>query len=183
MYDYTNKMSRNTKDDTEDFIEDEAEDKIEDVDDNSEIDSDDDQGGDDEGDNAANDVENLPNDVDVGQHDDQCVYNYVDAKSDDEDDDQDIVFDDDINIVEKKPSGRRITKPFMTKYERVRLLGVRTQQLISGAKPMIKNTQNLTPKQIAELEIENNVLPLIIKRPLPNGQVEYWKTSELKRIN
>ena len=68
----------------------------------------------------------------------------------------------------------------MLKYERVRLLGDRAQQLALGAKPMLKNIEGLSTKEIAELEIKNNVIPLIIERPLPNGKKERWYISELE---
>jgi DNA-directed RNA polymerase subunit K/omega len=73
----------------------------------------------------------------------------------------------------------RITLPFISKFEYVRVLGTRIQQLTSGAKPLIKNAQHLNYKEIAVLEYKNNVLPLIIERRLPNNIVEYWKLSEL----
>lgn len=112
---------------------------------------------------------------------DDCVYNYADDRSDD-DDGQEIVFDDDgLEITsEIIPSDQRRTKPILFKYERVRLLGDRAQQLTLGAKPMIKNVEGLTPKEIAELEIAQNVIPLIIQRPLPNGKKERWYIKELK---
>jgi len=91
-----------------------------------------------------------------------------------------IFDDDDIQNINQIETVQKITKPLLYNYERVRLLGDRTQQLTLGAKPMIKNIENLTPKQIAELEIENNVIPLIIERPLPNGKKERWYISELQ---
>lgn len=120
-------------------------------------------------------------DEDYAFEEDKCVYNYADDKSEDEED-VELTFDDD--VVEETSdivsSENRITKPFLTKYERVRILGDRTQQLTLGAKPMIKNAEDLTPKQIAELELKNNIIPLIIVRPLPNGKKEKWYIKELK---
>jgi len=113
--------------------------------------------------------------------DPSCLYNYPNENSDDE---IELVFDDDEEQNQKlseNSQSQRITKPILYNYERVRLLGDRTQQLTLGAKPMVKNTENLTPKQIAQLEIEHNVIPLIIERPLPNGKRERWYISELKQ--
>lgn len=112
-----------------------------------------------------------------------CIYNY---KSNNSDDEMEIVFDDDIDnetTLSSKivPDNERITKPILFKYERVRLLGDRTQQLSLGAKPMLKNLdKNLSPKEIALLELEKNVMPLIIERPLPNGKKERWHIAELQ---
>jgi len=115
------------------------------------------------------------------QDNEQCPYKYAEDYSD-SDAETEIIFDDD-SLVQNDDiitNENRITKPFLTKYERVRLLGDRTQQLTLGAKPMIKNAENLPPKKIAELEIEKNVVPLILLRPLPNGKKEKWYIKELQ---
>lgn len=74
----------------------------------------------------------------------------------------------------------RITRPILTKYERVRLIAERTKHLSLGAKPMIKNTDGLSAQHVAELELEKDVIPIIIIRPLPNNITEQWKVTELK---
>jgi DNA-directed RNA polymerase I, II, and III subunit RPABC2 len=74
----------------------------------------------------------------------------------------------------------RISKPFLTKYEYVRLLGDRTKQLIEGAKPMIKNVSNMSAQDIAREEIKLKVIPLIIIRPMPDGTKEKWFISEFQ---
>lgn len=109
---------------------------------------------------------------------DVCIYNYAENESDEE---QELIFDDDGEelISDIVPSNQRISRPFLTKYERNRLKGDRIQQLTLGAKPLIKNSENLSPKEIAELEIENNVIPLIIERPLPDGTKERFYIHEL----
>jgi DNA-directed RNA polymerase subunit K/omega len=73
----------------------------------------------------------------------------------------------------------RITRPILTKYEYVRILTDRVKQLTLGAKPMIKNSKQYTHKEIAKMEIEMKVCPFKIERPLPNGQKEIFKLSEL----
>ena len=74
----------------------------------------------------------------------------------------------------------KLTKPILTKYEFVRLLTDRTKQLAQGAKPMLKNIEGLSSKEIAKLELKNKIIPLIIERPVPNSGVERWKLSELE---
>lgn len=132
-----------------------------------------------EGDEAEAEVEEVVNDDEEAK--DTCIYNFVENNSDDEDG-KEMVFDDDgLEVIsEVLPPDKRTTKPILFKYERVRLLGDRTQQLTLGAKPMIKNVEGLTPKEIAELEIKENVIPLIIQRPLPNGKKERWYIHELQ---
>ena len=81
------------------------------------------------------------------------------------------------NFIVKKED--RITRPILTKFEYVRILTDRVKQLTLGAKPMIKNSKNYTHKEIAIMEIEMKVCPFLIERPLPNGQKEIFKLSEL----
>lgn len=73
----------------------------------------------------------------------------------------------------------RVTFPILTKYEYVRLLSTRTAQLASGAKMMIKNGENMDPRDIAQYELETKQMPINVIRPLPNGKKELWKISEL----
>jgi len=35
---------------------------------------------------------------------------------------------------------------------------------------------------IAKLELEEKLIPIIIRRPLPNGKSEYWKIKDLEII-
>jgi len=69
----------------------------------------------------------------------------------------------------------------LTKYEMVRILGERTKQLKMGAKPLIKNYQDLSYEKIAEEELKVNMIPFKIKRQLPNGKYEIWLLNELTK--
>jgi DNA-directed RNA polymerase subunit K/omega len=116
---------------------------------------------------------------------DECVYrltkkkNTIDVEIEEGEDnfeDDDIQNDNKSNYVK---NSERKTKPFLFDFERVRLLGERARQLSLGAKPMIKNIENMDPKVVAKLELEKKIIPLIILRELPNGLIEKWKVSEL----
>lgn len=122
-----------------------------------------------------------------GDSDEGCLYKFAKKISSDSEDDEDdeLVFEDEIEtktnfIVDNED---RETKPILTKYERVRILGDRAKQLSLGAKPMLLNVENMNPKEIAKLELERGVIPFIIEKILPNGQRERWKVSELKIVN
>ena len=78
-------------------------------------------------------------------------------------------------------NNERITLPKLTKYERVRLIGTRAKQISLGAKILIKNVENLSPIEIAKLEVEQRMVPMKIKRILPDNTVEIWKLSELSQ--
>lgn len=75
----------------------------------------------------------------------------------------------------------RITMPFLTKYERVRVLGTRAKQISLGAKILVKDVdlKTKTPIEIAKIELNHGVIPFKIRRTLPNGKIEEWKISEL----
>lgn len=73
----------------------------------------------------------------------------------------------------------RVTDNKLTIYEKTRIIGTRATQIANGAKPFVKNIKNLTPIQIAELELENKLCPIILARPLPNGVIEEWNVNEL----
>jgi hypothetical protein len=44
---------------------------------------------------------------------------------------------------------------------------------------MIKNTQGLNSIEIAKIELEHKMIPMKIKRVLPDNKIEIWKLSEL----
>lgn len=73
----------------------------------------------------------------------------------------------------------RVSNNRLTKFELVRILGERTNQLTMGAKPLVKNINGLSYEKIAEEELLLNMLPFKIKRPLPNGMFEIWSLDEL----
>ena len=76
------------------------------------------------------------------------------------------------------------TIPYLTKYEKARILGQRAKQINSGAYPFIKVPENVIDGYIiAELELKQKRIPFIIRRPLPNGGSEYWRVQDLEDIS
>jgi DNA-directed RNA polymerase I, II, and III subunit RPABC2 len=70
--------------------------------------------------------------------------------------------------------------PFLTLYERTKILSLRASQLSRGAPPFIETPEYLTDVyEIAKAELEAKRLPYILKRPRPNGDYEYWRLSDL----
>ena len=75
------------------------------------------------------------------------------------------------------------TVPFITKYERARVLGERAKQLNMGAKPLVEvGPEVIDGYLIALKEYEDKKIPFILKRPLPNWACEYWKLKDLELI-
>ena len=77
---------------------------------------------------------------------------------------------------------KKISIPFLTKFEKARLLGLRIQQLTSGALPMIDISGFTSYVDIAEEELKQKKTPFIIKRRMPNNKFEYWKIYELIQL-
>jgi DNA-directed RNA polymerase subunit K/omega len=75
------------------------------------------------------------------------------------------------------------TIPFLTKYEKTKVLGQRSKQIECGAKPLVKVPENIVDGYIiAELELQQKRIPFIIKRPIPGGAFEYWNIRDLEMI-
>jgi len=149
------------------------------IDENDEIDNDtiddntiDDDIEDDEIDyEASENVENIKSEsqYDIYNEEDTDIFDYNDP-------DTEIKGDKCI------PDNERITVPRLTKYEKVRILGTRAKQISDGSKIFIKSNKVKNAMDIAELELEYKVIPLKIKRPLPNGRYEIWAIKELEII-
>jgi DNA-directed RNA polymerase I, II, and III subunit RPABC2 len=73
----------------------------------------------------------------------------------------------------------RITTKYMTKYEKARVLGTRALQLSMNAPPMVDVKGETDPLKIAEMELRENKVPMIIRRYLPDGSYEDWHVNEL----
>ena len=73
------------------------------------------------------------------------------------------------------------TLPFLTKYEKARILGERAKQLNAGAKSFIEVDPTIIDGYLIALaELEQKKIPFIVKRPMPNGGCEYWKLKDLE---
>ncbi len=123
--------------------------------------------GDVEGDEVGSNAELKEN---ADKDDLECYFEY------------DNVIDEfaDLGPPTRVPDDERITLNKLTKYEMVRVLGIRAQQISVGAKSLVKNIEGKSPVEIAIYELKNKMTPFKIKRPLPNNTYEIWKIKELE---
>jgi DNA-directed RNA polymerase I, II, and III subunit RPABC2 len=71
--------------------------------------------------------------------------------------------------------------PFITRYEKAKLIGERAAQLGAGASPFVEVDENMIDDYMISLkEFEEKKIPFIIKRPMPNGGCEYWRLEDLE---
>jgi len=75
-------------------------------------------------------------------------------------------------VKQKSPKGSRVLigPPKLTRFEKARIVGARALQISMGAPVLIDlDGVERSPINIAILELEASVLPLSIKRSLPDG--------------
>jgi DNA-directed RNA polymerase I, II, and III subunit RPABC2 len=69
--------------------------------------------------------------------------------------------------------------PFLSTFERTKILGMRTNQLAQGARPYVQVPAHITNVlDIAKLELEQRRLPIIVKRHMPDGRYEKFRLSD-----
>ena len=78
-----------------------------------------------------------------------------------------------------KKNSEKITTPYMTKYERARVLGTRALQIAMCAPVMVELEGETDPLQIAMKELKQRKIPIIIRRYLPDQSYEDWGIDEL----
>jgi len=67
-----------------------------------------------------------------------------------------------------------IGPPMLTRFEKARIMGARALQLSLGAPVFIKIPKNATSSlEIAMEELKQRVIPIVIKRTLPNGDYQH----------
>ncbi|CDR94970.1 DNA-directed RNA polymerase subunit I, putative [Babesia bigemina] len=106
-----------------------------------------------------------------------------------------------LHIIIQVENAHRITSPYMTKYEKARIIGTRALQISLNAPITIpvdastdavdenvamgfgeatdSSAMAIDPLIIAEKELYQKSVPFIIRRYLPNGSYEDWKIEEL----
>ncbi|KAL3428097.1 DNA-directed RNA polymerases I, II, and III subunit RPABC2 [Phlyctema vagabunda] len=88
-------------------------------------------------------------------------------------------------VADKAPKDKKIaqdqrtTTPYMTKYERARILGTRALQISMNAPVLVDLEGETDPLQIAIKELREKKIPLIVRRYMPDGWYEDWTCEEL----
>jgi DNA-directed RNA polymerase subunit K len=61
-------------------------------------------------------------------------------------------------------------KDKLTRFEVARLIGARSLQIALGAPVLVENPENPSSIEIAQAEFRAKMIPMTIKRELPNGE-------------
>jgi DNA-directed RNA polymerase subunit K/omega len=205
-------LTREQNDDNDENVDDDDEDDEDDDDEDDEDDDNDEDDEDDDNDEDENEDENEDNDDELKEDEMKKYGGNDDSYDEEKNDDDELEYEDSdaykkiskyINknellkyhpecIVENYEEIRVMsnialsevhqTLPFLTKYERARVIGMRTVQLNNGAIPLIPDLPDsiIDNVIIAEKELNAKKIPYIICRPFSNGQKEYWKLEDLE---
>lgn len=196
---------------SEDFESDDEKNDIEDLEEDKIVNDDEPDDSDNESQNDENSVEDDDDGEYVEENDIPLLHGGGDSDEEEEDEDEDSLkkFNDSVkkdlisqyhpemmehneneiklmSTVVRNGEGRIIDNlhrsiPFVTKYEKARIIGERTRQLNSGAIPFIVVGSDIIDGYlIAVEEFNKKKIPFIVKRPLPSGKCEYWKLSDLE---
>jgi len=85
--------------------------------------------------------------------------------------------------IEVTPKGGQIVTgpPTLTRFERARIMGARALQLSLGAPVFIEIPKNATSSlEIAMDELKQRVIPIVIKRTLPNGDYQHLSLDQFE---
>ena len=108
----------------------------------------------------------------------------IDEEVNEEDINEEINPGDNKKVIVSKEN--RISDGFISEYEYVRVLSIRSKQIMLGGKIMLNNGEELrkrmSPREIAEMEIKGKCCPLIIVREMCNGTIERWSVNELELL-
>ena len=89
------------------------------------------------------------------------------------------VFYNNNQLQKKILSDKRLTLPYLTKYEKARIIGARALQLSMGAPLLVDLKGETDSLEIALKELKQRVIPIVIRRYLPSGKYEDWELDEL----
>jgi DNA-directed RNA polymerase I, II, and III subunit RPABC2 len=92
-----------------------------------------------------------------------------------------VVVEDFDDVMRKYDPSQNKTRNILSKFEKVKLIGLRSEQLQRGAQPYVDvdTSSSFNPKNIALQELHEKKLPFMIKRQLPDGSTEYWRLDDM----
>lgn len=76
-------------------------------------------------------------------------------------------------------SNQKKSHNFLTKFEKAKIIGIRSQMIANGARPCVNVPKDITSSlDIATLEFEQKKIPLLIRRKLTDNSVEDWRLED-----
>ena len=72
---------------------------------------------------------------------------------------------------------------YLTKFEKIRVLGTRATQISNGAPSTVDVRGLLTAIDIAKRELQEGKIPLVVQRTYPNGKIVEIPVSKFQKCN
>ena len=85
----------------------------------------------------------------------------------------------DFNDIMKDYPTKNVTRNILSKYEKVKILSLRAEQLQRGAIPFVEVLIPFNALDIAKRELDERKLPYVVCRKLSNGTKEYWRLIDM----
>lgn len=91
------------------------------------------------------------------------------------------IIEDFSDILQSYNPANNKTNNILSKYEKVKIIGLRAEQIQRGASPYIVINPNkpFDPREIAKQELYEKKIPYMICRKLPDGKTEYWRLDDM----
>ena len=85
------------------------------------------------------------------------------------------------DIMKHYDPNKNKTKNILSKYEKVKIIGIRAEQLQRGSPPFIQlqDDESFDARKIAHEELRQKKIPMMICRKLPDGLREYWRLDDM----
>lgn len=84
------------------------------------------------------------------------------------------------DIMRNYDPNKNKTKNLLSKFEKVKIIGVRAEQLQRGSKAYVEfDPEHFDAREIAHEELRQRKLPMMICRKLPDGNKEYWRLEDM----
>lgn len=84
------------------------------------------------------------------------------------------------DVMNRYDPSKNSTRNIMTKFEKNAMIGLRSEQLLRGAQPLVDFDPKLFDvRKIAHKELDERKLPMLVCRKLPNGEKEYWRIDDM----
>lgn len=137
------------------------------IDDNIESDSDDDQSSNENSDDESIEEISEIDNTEIENDEENIIFNQIDPEKE-------------LSLNKRIPDDERISLPYLTKYEKVNLIGTRAKQISDGSDIYVISKNVKTAVDISKLELEYKRQPFKIKRTMPDGRYEIWSLNELE---
>lgn len=90
-----------------------------------------------------------------------------------------MIVIEDFNDIMKDYPKKNVTKNILSKYEKVKVLALRAEQLQRNATPYVEVDEPFNALEVAKKELAAKKIPFIVCRKLSNGTKEYWRLNDM----